>query len=68
VRIDVDKLKNLREEQALSLRELAKASGVSHTTIWEHERRKEGAHPRTVRKLAKALGVAPRELMVREES
>ena len=59
----MDKLKNLREEQALSLRELAEASGVSHTTIWGHERGKEGAHPRTVRKLAKALGVQPKELM-----
>jgi transcriptional regulator with XRE-family HTH domain len=65
VRIDVEKLKELREEQALSLRELAEASGVSHTTIWEHERGKEGAHPRTVRLLAEALGVSPRELMAK---
>jgi transcriptional regulator with XRE-family HTH domain len=68
VRIDVVKLKSLREEQALSLRELAEASGVSHSAIWEHERGKEGAHPRTVRLLAKALGVTPRELMVKEET
>jgi transcriptional regulator with XRE-family HTH domain len=68
VRIDVEKLKELREEQALSLRELAEASGVSHTTIWEHERGKEGAHPRTVRLLAEALGVSPRELMAKEVS
>jgi transcriptional regulator with XRE-family HTH domain len=67
VRIDVEKLKSLREEQALSLRELAEVSGVSHTTIWEHERGKEGAHPRTVRLLAQALGVTPRDLTVREE-
>jgi transcriptional regulator with XRE-family HTH domain len=65
VRIEVEKLRSLREEQALSLRELAEASGVSHTTIWDHERGKEGAHPRTVRKLAKALGVKPKELMKR---
>jgi len=67
VRINVKKLKRLREEQALSLRELSEASGVSHTAIWEHERGKEGAHPRTVRLLGKALGVTPRELTVREE-
>jgi transcriptional regulator with XRE-family HTH domain len=66
VRIDVDKLKRLREDRALSLRELAEASGVSHTTIWEHERGKVGAHPRTVRLLARALGVPPRELMAKE--
>ena len=63
----MEKLKSLREEQALSLRELSEASGVSHTAIWEHERGKESAHPRTVRLLAKALGVTPRGLMVKEE-
>jgi transcriptional regulator with XRE-family HTH domain len=66
VRIDVQKLKQLREERALSLRELAEVSGVSHTTIWQHERGKAGAHPRTVRLLAEALGVTPRELMLKE--
>jgi hypothetical protein len=45
MRIDVENLKKLREDRALSLRELAQASGVSHTTIWDHERGKEGAHP-----------------------
>ncbi len=62
----MEKLKALREERALSLRELAEVSGVSHTTIWDHERGKEGAHPRTVRLLAKALGVTPRELTAKE--
>jgi len=68
VRIDVEKLRQLREERALSLRELAEVSGISHTTIWEHERGKVGAHPRTVRLLAEALGVTPRELMAKEAS
>lgn len=63
LRIDAENLKRLREDRALSLRELAEASGVSHTTIWDHERGKEGAHPRTIRLLAEALGVAPKELM-----
>ena len=62
----MEKLKRLREDRALSLRELSEASGVSHTTIWEHERGKEGAHPRTVRLLAEALGVTPRDLMAKE--
>jgi transcriptional regulator with XRE-family HTH domain len=67
VRVNVAKLKSLREEQALSLRELAEASGVSHTTVWQLEGGRESAHPRTVRLLAKALGIAPRDLIVREE-
>jgi transcriptional regulator with XRE-family HTH domain len=68
VRIDVEKLKNLREDRALSLRELAAASGVSHTTIWKLEQGREDVHPRTIRLLAGALGVAPRELMARGDS
>ncbi|HEX2108934.1 MAG TPA: helix-turn-helix transcriptional regulator [Rubrobacteraceae bacterium] len=64
--MDVEKLKVLREDQALSLRELAAASGVNHTTIWKHEQGQESAHPRTVRLLAQALGVSPRDLMAKE--
>jgi transcriptional regulator with XRE-family HTH domain len=67
VRIDVEKLKELRADKALSLRELATASGLAHTTIWKLEQGREDAHPRTIRKLAKALGVAPRDLIVRGE-
>jgi transcriptional regulator with XRE-family HTH domain len=65
VRIDVEKLKELRADRALSLRELAVVSGVSHTTIWKLEQGREDAHPRTIRLLAGALGIAPRELMAK---
>jgi transcriptional regulator with XRE-family HTH domain len=63
----VEKLRKLRAERALSLRELATESGLSHNTIWQLERGKGGAHPRTVRLLAKALGVTPPELMAKGE-
>ncbi len=65
VRVDVEKLKELRVERALSLRELGAASGLSHNTIWKLERGREEAHPRTIRKLAEALGVTPRDLMAK---
>jgi transcriptional regulator with XRE-family HTH domain len=68
VRIDVEKIKHLRVEQALSLRELASASGLAHTTIWKLEQGREDVHPRTIRKLATALGVTPCELMSKEGS
>jgi transcriptional regulator with XRE-family HTH domain len=67
VRIDVHKLKALRAERALSLRELGAASGLSHNTLWQLERGREDVHPRTLRKLAEALGVEPKELMKGEE-
>lgn len=48
------------------MRELQELSGVSHNTIWRIESGKQGAHPRTVRKLAKALGVEAEELLKKE--
>jgi DNA-binding XRE family transcriptional regulator len=58
----------LRQERAWSVRELAQRADVSTETIYslEHGRR-EWAWPRTVHKLADALGVEPKELMVGEE-
>ena len=57
------KLKELREERALSQRGLAALSGVSPDTVGRIEREDRRAYPTTVRKLADALGVEPRELM-----
>jgi transcriptional regulator with XRE-family HTH domain len=61
--VNVERLKELRRERVLSLRELEERSGVSYNTIWRIEDRRQGAHPRTVRKLAEALGVEPSELI-----
>ena len=61
--VDVRRLKELRRERVLSLRELEERSGVSHNTIWRLEDGRQGAHPRTIRKLADALGVEPKELI-----
>ena len=61
--VNVERLKELRRERVLSLRELEKRSGVSYNTIWRLEDGRQGAHPRTIRKLAGALGVDPAELV-----
>jgi transcriptional regulator with XRE-family HTH domain len=61
--VDVERLKELRRERVLSLRELEERSGVSYNTIWRIEDGRQGAHPRTVRKLAESLGVKPSELI-----
>ena len=61
--VNVERLKQLRRERVLSLRELEERSGVSYNTIWRLEDGRQGAHPRTVRKLANALGVQPSELI-----
>jgi len=61
--VNVERLKELKREQVASLRELEERSGVSYNTIWRIEDGRQGAHPRTVRKLADALGVQPSELI-----
>ncbi len=57
------KLRHLRERQALSLRELSDLSGVNYNAIWRIEVGRTGAQPRTVRRLAAALGVEPQEVL-----
>lgn len=63
-RIDREKLRRLREDRFLSHRELASIAGVSPTTVLTLEQR-DDVEPqrRTIRKLAKALGVEPSELL-----
>lgn len=63
----MQRLRELRKQRVLSMRELEEASGVSYNTIWRLETGKTGAQPRTIRKIAGALGVEPGEL-VRGES
>ena len=65
--VNVERLKELRRKKVLSLRELEEKSGVSYNTIWRIEDGRQGAHPKTIRKLAEALGVDPNEL-IRETS
>ena len=60
--VNVERLKELRRKRVLSLRELEERSGVSYNTIWRLEGGRQGAHPRTVRKLAEALEVVTSEL------
>jgi transcriptional regulator with XRE-family HTH domain len=61
--VNVKRLKELRRERVLSLRELEERSGITYATIWRIEDGRQGAHPRTIRKLAEALGVDPSELI-----
>ena len=61
--VDAARLKHLREERVFSQRELARLAGLTHATVWKLENGPAEAHPRTIRKLAEVLGVAPKELV-----
>ncbi len=61
--VDALKLRELRRRRVLTLEELAQKADVGRNTIWRLEHEVMGAQPRTIRKLAKALGVEPEELV-----
>jgi len=63
MRLNVRRLRELRRQKVLSMRELEEKSGVSYNTVWRLETERTGAQPRTIRKLADALGVEPAELL-----
>jgi len=58
----VPRLRALRRSRVLSQQELAARAGVTKTTIVRIEAGHD-AHPATIRKLAEALGMEPRELV-----
>ena len=59
--LQLSRLREVREEQAYSMRALSDLSGVSVNAIWRAEQG-ELTRPSTARKLARALGVAPADL------
>ncbi len=61
--VNVERLKALRQLRALSQQELSERSGVGRATISRIERGETGAHGRTLRRLASALGVGVEELV-----
>ncbi len=56
------RLRELREEQGFSQYDLAEESGVGRSTIAALEMGERGAHPSTMRALARALGVTVADL------
>ena len=63
LQVDTQKLRRLRRRAALSQQELAERAGITQETISRLERGHHAARGRTLRKLAAALNVEPKELM-----
>jgi len=53
------KLRNIRQRLFITQNELAKAAGISLVTLNRLENNKQKPSFKTIRKLAKALGVEP---------
>lgn len=58
-----DRMRELRELQALERKELAELSGVGYTTIYKMEADNYKPRPSTVKAITKALRVKPEELL-----
>jgi transcriptional regulator with XRE-family HTH domain len=56
-------LRAARQKAGLTQSELAELAGVARGTVHRLETLKRGGYPRTLRKLATALGVAPAQLV-----
>jgi transcriptional regulator with XRE-family HTH domain len=52
-----------RRQPGLTQRQLAELAGVAHTTVQRLESLSRGAYPQTLRKLALALRVEPKDLL-----
>jgi transcriptional regulator with XRE-family HTH domain len=57
------RLQELRQDAMLSQIELAKLAGTTQPTVSNLELGARKAQPRTIRRLAEALGVEPKELV-----
>ena len=62
-----ENVRRQREQRFLSPGELAEKAGISRNTLWRIESGDYPARPRTVRKLAEALGVQPTDLASMDE-
>jgi transcriptional regulator with XRE-family HTH domain len=61
--VDMTKARELRLDRVLSIEELAAKAGVSKNTVWNLESGTGRAHAQSIRKIAAALDVEPRELI-----
>jgi DNA-binding XRE family transcriptional regulator len=67
IAVDGARLRQLRKERAFSQRDLQRMTGIAHDSISQLETGKRRAQPKTIRTLAEALGVEPKELIKEEE-
>ena len=67
IAVDGTKLRRLRRERALSQQDVERITGLAQATLSDLEGGKRGARASTLRKLAEALGVEPKELMKEED-
>jgi transcriptional regulator with XRE-family HTH domain len=67
MRVDGERIRELRNEKVLTMEEVANLSGVSFNTLYRLEHNLTGARQSSIKKIARVLGVAPQDLLLRHE-
>ena len=67
VRVDGEKMRGLRDDKLLTMEELAELADVSFNTVYRLEHNLSGGQQSTIKKVARVLGVAPRDLLLQQE-
>lgn len=65
---NIEEINWQRIEQGLSLTELAKKSQISNATVNRLMNNCTNTRPSTIGKIARALGVPPQELFIKEQT
>lgn len=68
MRIDVSKLQALRKQRGWSINALAKAAGLSYSTVYEAERQNRVPQIATTKALADALGCEVADLELTDDA
>jgi transcriptional regulator with XRE-family HTH domain len=65
MRVDGERLRELRNDELLTQTQLAQLAHVALDTVWRLENGITGGSETSIRKIARALGVEPKELVGR---
>jgi len=64
MRIDIEKIWEARVEKDMSIRELSKLSGLSHTCVWYIETGKRNPTEETLEKIVTVLGIKQSDVII----
>ncbi len=63
MKVDGEKLRALRDGKLMTSQELADLAGVSRDVIYRVENGRTGANQTSIKRMARVLGVEPKELL-----
>ena len=68
MRVDGEKMRELRDDKLLTQTQLAQLAHVALDTVWRLENGISGGQQTSIKKIARVLGVEPKELVGRKRA